>query len=153
MRKESVTSSVISVTILAVIILATAFYIDSKKWIGAIFLALGILHIFVLKIFGKQARSVLPDILFGIIDNGLLVVGALIGAEFAGIFGAIVGGAAMNAITDGYAGIFEGWSAEYLRKHHVREKRTALSSALGKMAGCFFGAGIVLIIAWTILSL
>lgn len=64
-----------------------------------------------------------------------------------------MGGSAANAITDGFAGIFEGWVAEYSRKHKIKEKRTALGSALGKMAGCFFGAGIVFIVAWTILSL
>ena len=74
-------------------------------------------------------------------------------ADFAGILGAVVGASAGNAITDGFAGLFEGWSADYLRKHKLEDKRTALSASLGKMAGCFFGAGIVLIIAWTIFSL
>jgi len=40
-----------------------------------------------------------------------------------------------------------------LRKRHIEEKRTAVSTALGKMAGCFFGAGIALVVAWTILAL
>jgi hypothetical protein len=153
MKKESVINSVLSVSILSVLILAAIFFIDTKKWVGIVLIVLGFLHLLVLKIFRMQIKSVLPDIIFGVIDNGFLVIGALIGAEFAGIFGAIVGGAAMNAITDGYAGIFEGWTAEHLRKYKIKERRTALSTAIGKMAGCFFGAGIVLIIAWTILSL
>ena len=52
-----------------------------------------------------------------------------------------------NAITDGIAGIFEGYSAEKLREQSIHEERTALKSAVGKMAGCLFGAGVVLVIA------
>ena len=47
-------------------------------------------------------------IVFGAIDTGFLGVAALIGASFAGILGAIVGGAAGDAITDGFAGLLEG---------------------------------------------
>ena len=53
--------------------------------------------------------------MFGAIDTGFLGVAALIGASFAGILGAIVGGAAGDAITDGFAGLFEGKMAEYLQ--------------------------------------
>src|SRR3989344_6900487 len=154
MKKESLIKSILSVVVLSVIIIATIiFFVYQKKWIGIVFIALGVFHLFVLRLFNIKLKRVWPDIVFGAIDNGLLVIGALIGANFAGIIGAIVGGAAANAITDGLAGLFEGWTAEYLRKHKIKEKRTALSSALGKMAGCFFGAGFVLIIAWTIFSL
>jgi len=149
MKKESLIKSILSVVVLSVIIIATIiFFVYQKKWIGIVFIALGVFHLFVLRLFNIKLKRVWPDIVFGAIDNGFLVIGALIGADFAGITGAIVGGAAGNAITDGFAGLFEGWTAEYLRKHKIEEKRTALSSALGKMAGCFFGAGIVLIIAW-----
>jgi hypothetical protein len=40
-----------------------------------------------------------------------------------------------NAITDGIAGIFEGYSAENLRTQLIAEERTMLKSAVGKMAG------------------
>ena len=150
MKKENLINSLLSVIILSLIVIATVtFFVYQKRWIGIIFIALGMLHLFVLSIFNRKIETLWPDIVFGVIDNGFLVIGALIGADFAGVIGAIVGGAAANAITDGLAGLFEGWTAEYLRKHKIEEKRTALSSALGKMAGCFFGAGIVLIIVWT----
>ena len=141
MKKENLITSIFSVIILSIIVVGIViFFIYQQKWIGIIFVLLGLLHIFVLNI-------------FGIIDNGFLVLAAIVGADFAGVLGAIIGGATANAITDGFAGIFEGKTAEYVRKHKIEEKRTALSSSLGKMAGCFFGAGIVLIIMWTILSL
>ncbi len=153
-QKESFMKSILSVITLSIIIIGTViFFVYQKKWMGLVFIALGILHLLVLKIFNRGVKTIWPDIAYGIIDNGLLVVASLIGADFAGIIGVIAGVAAANAITDGFAGLFEGWTAEYIRKHKIKEKRTALSSALGKMAGCFFGAGIVLVIAWTILSL
>lgn len=154
MKKESIINSLISVLILSIIIVAvTSFFVFQKRWIGIIFIALGLLHLLVLKMFKVNLKTLWPDIIFGIIDNGILVVAAIIGADFAGVGGAVIGGSAANAITDGFAGIFEGRTAEYLRKHKLSEKRTSLSSALGKMAGCFFGAGIALVILWTIFSL
>lgn len=80
------------------------------------------------------------------IDNGILAVLAIFGAHFAGVTGAILGGVVGNAITDGIAGIFEGHVAERLRLKLVKEERTMLKSAVGKMAGCLLGAGIVLVI-------
>jgi hypothetical protein len=72
---------------------------------------------------------------------------AVIGAEIAGVAGAIIGGTVGNAITDGIAGLFEGHMAERLREEKVSEKRTMIGSSIGKMAGCLLGAGFVLIIA------
>lgn len=153
MNKEGFLSAIISVFILSIIVLAVIiFFIYENKWIGFIFILLGFLHLAALKIFGIEIKTIWPDVVFGVVDNGFLVVGALVGADVAGIIGAVVGGSAANAITDGFAGIFEGWTAQYLHRHNIKERRTALSSALGKMAGCFFGAGVVLLIAWTFLS-
>ena len=151
---KGLVKSILSVIILSIITTAAViFFVYQKKWIGFIFIILGLVHILVLKIFGVGIKNVWPDIAFGMIDNGVLAIGAIIGADFAGILGAVIGGSAANAITDGFAGVFEGWIAEHSRLHKIKEERTALSSALGKMAGCFFGAGIVFVIAWTIFLL
>jgi len=90
-----------------------------------------------------EIRPVGPDIVFGIIDNGILAAMALLGGQVAGVEGAIIGGVVGNAITDGIAGLFEGYWAELF----VSEQRTVLGSAVGKMAGCLFGAGVVLVVA------
>jgi len=66
---------------------------------------------------------------------------------------AIVGGAVGDVVTDGYAGLFEGNIAEYLRKHGIDEARTPLSTSMGKMSGCLIGIGIVLTIAWSLLDI
>lgn len=154
MRKEGFVSVILNVILLSIITIGViSFFIYQKIWMGFIFIGLGILHLLVLKLLGTQIKIIWPDIIFGIIDNGFLAVGALIGADFAGVLGAVVGASAGNAITDGLAGIFEGKTAEYMRKYKIKENRTALNVSLGKMAGCFFGAGFVLIIAWTIFSL
>lgn len=150
--KESLINSLISVSLLSLIIFGvTIYFIYEQFWIGPIFILLGILHLLILKLFNRTVKSVWPDIIFGVIDNGILVIAAIIGADFAGILGAIIGGTSANAITDGFAGIFEGWTAEYLVKHKIKDKRTALSASIGKMAGCFFGAGIAMLVLWTIL--
>ncbi|MDD5650146.1 MAG: hypothetical protein PHF86_07000 [Candidatus Nanoarchaeia archaeon] len=150
--KENVINSIISVFILSIIIIAaTIYFIYEQFWIGPIFISLGFLHLLILKLFKRNLKSIWPDLIFGIIDNGILIIAAIIGADFAGILGAIVGGASANAITDGFAGIFEGWTAQYLIKHKIKDKRTALSASIGKMTGCFFGAGIIMTILWTII--
>lgn len=89
-------------------------------------------------------KRLLPDIIFGAIDTGLLTVGALVGATAFGLIGAIVGGVVGDAITDAVAGFFEGSVAEWLRSKGIDESRTALGSACGKMAGCLAGSGLVL---------
>ena len=93
--------------------------------------------------FKIKLRSIQPDIVFGLIDNGILAIFAIFGGHFAGVAGAILGGVVGNAITDGIAGIFEGYYAEKLRLQLVPEERTMLKSAVGKMAGCLLGAGVV----------
>ncbi len=95
-----------------------------------------------------ELKRLLPDMIFGAIDTGLLTVAALIGAASFGVIGAIVGGVVGDAITDGIAGFFEGGIAEWLRRHSIDESRTAVGSACGKMAGCLFGSGLVLTTCW-----
>lgn len=150
-QKQNFTSALITVIMLCIIIIAaTVFFVYDKPFIGLIFIGLGFIVLLPLKFFNMSIKSVRPDIIFGLIDNGILAIFALIGADLAGVFGAIIGGLVGNTLTDGLAGIFEGYSAEKLRKNGITEKRTALSSAVGKMAGCLFGAGIVLFLAWLI---
>jgi len=114
---------------------------------GLILIFLSLLCLASLLLFKIKLKSTLPDIFFGIIDNGILAILAIFGGHFAGVTGAILGGVVGNAITDGIAGVFEGSLAEQLRLKFVIEERTMLKSAVGKMAGCLFGAGVILIIA------
>lgn len=147
--KQNLISSLITIiTLCVIIIIATTFFVYNKQLIGFILIGLGVVVLFSLKIFNISIRSVEPDVIFGLIDNGVLAIFALIGADLAGVLGAIVGGLVGNTVTDGIAGIFEGYSAERLRKNGITDKRTVLSAAVGKMAGCLFGAGFVLAIAW-----
>mgnify|MGYP001570131871 CR=1 FL=1 len=146
--KKSFIKTLFSVLGLCIVIfLVSAFFIYDNKIIGWVVFGLGLLCLAFLKLVKIKIRSVYPDIIFGIIDNGILAILAIIGGEIAGVAGAIIGGVVGNAITDGIAGIFEGEIAEKLRKNHIHEERTMLGSAIGKMAGCLLGAGFVLIIA------
>ncbi|MBU0612044.1 hypothetical protein KKA39_00055 [Patescibacteria group bacterium] len=140
-------SAIIKVGTLSVVVFSvSALFIYDAKLIGWVMLALGSLCIISLFLFNILIKNVWPDIVFGLIDNGILAILAVIGAEMAGVAGAIVGGAVGNAITDGVAGVFEGHMAERLREKKISEERTMIGSSIGKMAGCLLGAGFVLII-------
>ncbi len=147
MQKNFITA-LVNVLILCIIIFSvSAYFIYNPKIIGWAVFGLGLLCIASLSLFKITIKNVWPDIVFGLIDNGILAILAVIGGSIAGVAGAIIGGVVGNAITDGIAGIFEGKLAEKLRERKIREERTMLGSAVGKMAGCLLGAGVVLIIA------
>lgn len=147
MRQKFILSIVNILTLCIVIAAVSVFFVNNARWIGFVLIILALLCIFSLIPFKIKLRSIQPDIVFGLIDNGILAVMAIFGGHFAGVAGAILGGVVGNAITDGIAGIFEGYSAEKLRIQLVPEERTMLKSAVGKMAGCLLGAGVVLVIA------
>ena len=154
MNKEGFISALISVTIIATVIVSViSFILYNNGLIGPIIIILGFIPWIPLKLSGRTIKSTGADIIFGAIDTGFLGIAALIGVNFAGVLGAIVGGAVGDSITDGYAGLFEGKMAEYLRKHGIDEARTPLSASMGKMSGCLIGVGIVLTIAWSLLKI
>ena len=134
-------------TLCIIIFAVSVFFIHkSNLIIGFVLILLSFLCIISLIPFKIKIKSIQPDIIFGLIDNGILVIFAIWGGEIAGVAGAVVGGVVGNAITDGIGGMFEGYWAERLRSKNIKEERTILGSAIGKMAGCLFGAGFVLII-------
>jgi len=154
MNKEGLAKAMISVVILSIVVISViCFVIYKKALIGPVLIMLGLLPLIPVKLSGRSIKSIGADIIFGVIDTGLLGVAALIGANFAGILGAIVGGAVGDAITDAIAGLFEGKIAEVLRRYGIKESRTPLSSSMGKMSGCLIGIGITLTIAWSIIRL
>ncbi|KXB00112.1 hypothetical protein AKJ47_00010 [candidate division MSBL1 archaeon SCGC-AAA261G05] len=151
MKKEGLVAGALSVFVIALIAVGSlSIAISYKRVIGPTLILLGFFSMIPLKIFGRTIKSCAADIIFGSIDTSFLGIAALTGAHFAGVLGAIVGGAAGDAITDGFAGLWEGKVAQYLRAHGIREARTPLSASMGKMAGCFMGVGIVLACVWTI---
>ena len=147
MKKNFITALLKVLTLCIIIFAVSAYFVYDTKIIGWVVLGLGVLCLAFLKFSKIALEHVWPDVVFGLIDNGILAVMAVIGGEVAGVAGAIIGGVVGNAITDGIAGIFEGEIAEKLRERKISEERTMLGSAVGKMAGCLFGAGIVLIVA------
>jgi len=140
--------AVINIIVLcAVIFVVSLYFIYDSKFIGLVVLGLGVLCLFSLIPFKISINTIWPDIVFGLIDNGVLAILAIFGGEVAGVIGAVIGGVVGNAITDGIAGLFEGYVAEKMKKKFIFDQRTMLGSAVGKMAGCLLGAGVVLIIA------
>tara|TARA_Y100000034_G_scaffold34251_1_gene41976 strand:+ start:1830 stop:2291 length:462 start_codon:yes stop_codon:yes gene_type:complete len=149
--KNNLIKAIISFIILSIIVIAVSSYLVlENKLIGPAFLFLGVISLFFLRFLNIKIKSVYPDIIFGAIDNGVLIFAAVLGGIYAGVTGAIIGGAAGNTITDGIGGLFEGHIAENQRKYKIDNLRTALSTMLGKMTGCLFGAGAGLILVWLI---
>jgi hypothetical protein len=147
MNKKFIIAMIKVVTLCIIIFAVSAFFIFNVKIIGWAVFSLGLFCLASLEFFNIPIKNVWPDIVFGLIDNGILAILAVIGGAIAGVAGAIIGGVVGNAITDGIAGVFEGHIAERLRDQNISEARTMLGSSVGKMAGCLIGAGIVLIIA------
>ena len=153
-NEEKLITAILNILLLTgIILLASYFFVTQKRMIGPIIILLGILSILPLLLFKIPLQILKAEIFFGLIDNGILAIFALLGAEFFGILGAIVGGLVGNAITDGFAGIFEGYEWQRMKKLKIKDKRTALTVAVGKLSGCLFGGGIVLTIAWSFLNL
>lgn len=153
MNKEGFVAGLISVIVISFIAVGSlSVTINYKRLIGPTLILLGLLSLVPLRLFGRPIKSCSADIVFGAIDTGFLGVAALIGASFAGVLGAIVGGAAGDAITDGFAGLWEGKVAQQLRKRGIREARTPLSASMGKMTGCFLGVGLLLTLVWTLVG-
>ena len=142
MRKGLIPAIVHVTTLCVVVFAVSAYFVYDDGRIGYALVVLGLFCLWSVKLFGIPIASLGPDIVFGVIDNGVLAVMAVFGGRIAGVPGAIIGGVVGNALTDGIAGIFEGYWAESL----ISDKRTILGSAVGKMAGCLLGAGLVLIV-------
>ncbi len=115
--------------------------------IGPIVLALSLVPVVGLLLASRKLLSAVPDMVFGAIDTGLLVIPALWGGIAFGVAGAIAGGVIGDALTDAVAGFFEGSISEWLRERGIEESRESITTALGKMSGCLLGAGAVLSIA------
>lgn len=115
--------------------------------IGPVVLLLTFIPLLGLLVARRPFKGTVPDLIFGALDTGLLTIPALWGGSLFGVAGAIAGGVIGDALTDGIAGFFEGSIAEWLRKKGIEESREPITTALGKMAGCLAGSGLVLSIA------
>lgn len=148
MKKWFVLSIVNILILCTTIFVVSMFFVDHNWLMWFILLGFGFLCVGSLSFFNVSVKSIQPDIIFGLIDNWILAVLAIFWGHLAGVTWAIIGGVVGNAITDGIAGVFEWHHAEKLRAHNIDEKRTMLTSAVWKMAGCLFGAWIILVLAY-----
>lgn len=141
------------VALTAVVIFIFPEVVRFRTAIGPAVLAFGFLPWLPVRLAGRSLKSVGADIIYGIVDGGILAAFVVGGAAVAGLLGAVFASAAGNAVSDGFGGLWEGAAASWLRKHKIREARTPLSASMGKMSGVALGAGLILTIAWTILGL
>ena len=134
---------------LAIAIFAiSSLFVFNNFLIWPAFLGLGVVNLIIMRFLKIRFRVVYPDMIFGVIDNGILVIAASIGSVFAGVAGAVIGGVTGNTITDGVGGFFEGYISENQKRLKIDNLRTSLSTMLGKMTGCLFGAGAMLALIW-----
>jgi len=134
-----------TVIILCIITIVIAFFsMRLGRFVSIVIFGLGFIPILIAFIFRINLRKIIPDIIFGLIDNILLIIPAIIGAELFGAAGALAGAVVGNAVSDGIAGIFEGSISEWLKIKGIDSTRTLLGSSLGKMSGCLL-IGIFLI--------
>lgn len=100
---------VANTTLVSIILVIIGYFALQQGWlIGPIVFLLGFVPL-VSAVFSRlEVKRLIPDIVFGALDTGLLMIAALIGAEAFGVLGAIVGTAIGDAVTDGIAGFFEG---------------------------------------------
>jgi hypothetical protein len=143
MMKKAVYVTIISVPVA----LGGVFALQQQFPIGPIVLALGFVPFAGLLLAKRRLTGAVPDMVFGALDTGLLVIPALWGGIAFGVAGAIPGGVIGDALTDAIAGFCEGSIAEWLRERGIEESREAVTTALGKMSGCLVGAGVVLSLA------
>ncbi len=134
------------ITLSIIIVGVGLYFVFQKHLIGPVFLGLGFMSLLFLKFFKIKLKMIYPDLVFGAVDNFVLVFAAVLGGIYGGVFGAVIGGAIGNTITDGFGGLMEGHTVEKLQDKKIEYKRTALSSSLGKMTGCLFGGGTSLTI-------
>ncbi len=130
-----------------VVALLGVMILKQRLVIGPFVLLMGIIPLLGLIGARRSLKGAIPDLLFGAIDTGLLTIPAIWGGLAFGVAGAIAGGVIGDALTDGIAGFFEGSIAEWLRARGIEESREPVTTALGKMAGCLLGSGLVLSLA------
>ncbi len=124
------------------------FALDNALALGPVVLLLGFVPLGALALAGRRISMAVPDLVFGSLDTGLLTLPAIWGGITFGVVGAIAGTVIGDAITDAVAGFFEGHIAERLRARGFPAAREAVTTSLGKMAGCLLGSGVVLSAAW-----
>jgi len=133
------------VVLLSIVTVIIAFFsMRLGRFVSIVIFGLGLIPILIAYIFKISLKKILPDIIFGLIDNILLIIPAIIGAELFGAAGALAGAIVGNAVSDGIAGLFEGSISEWLHIRGIDSTRTMLGSSLGKMSGCLL-IGIFLI--------
>jgi hypothetical protein len=145
-KKKELAEALLHVTLLSAIIFIIAYFSSNFKLTGLVLICLSILPLVSLKLTGEKIKESISEIVFGAVNTGLITLMAFGGFELAGIFGAVLGVAVGDAITEGYSGILEGEVAEILKRYKIKEKIDPLVSSLGKMSGALLGGGLVLLI-------
>ena len=119
-RSEKKIMETIIVILLSIFVAFIAFYsMRLGRFSSIIIFALGIIPILISFFLKIDLKRMIPDIIFGVTDNLLLIIPAIIGAELFGAAGALAGAVVGNAISDAVAGYFEGNISEFLHSKGI----------------------------------
>jgi len=144
-KSEKKIMETIIVVLLSVFTAFAALYaMRLGRYSSIIIFVMGFIPIVIAYFMRIDLKRMLPDIIFGLTDNLILIIPAIIGAQLFGAAGALAGAVVGNAISDAVAGYFEGNLSEFLHSRGIDATRTVLGSSLGKMSGCLL-VGIILI--------
>ena len=143
-RERKILEVIIIILFSAFTIVVAFFALRLGRFVSIVIFGLGLIPILLAYVLKFDLKKLLPDFIFGLIDNSILIIPAILGAELFGAFGALVGAVIGNAVSDAVAGYFEGSISEWLRSKGIKAMRTVLGSSLGKMSGCLL-IGIFLI--------
>ncbi|MEM7815163.1 MAG: hypothetical protein QXF55_02370, partial [Candidatus Aenigmatarchaeota archaeon] len=153
LSRESALIAVAQIAAIVLVAFAVYPFLEANMlFVGPVILLLGFLSLAMLRISGRTVRSVAADIVYGVMDVGLLSWVVSIEAVFAGPVGVVFGTVIAHALTDAVAGMVEGQVASALRSRGIEESRTPISSGLGKMVGGLLGAGIIITFVWLMIG-
>lgn len=108
MKKNQKKTLEISIVVLLSIITAViAFYsMRFGRYVSLVIFGLGLVPLLIAYIFKISLKKMLPDIIFGLIDNLLLIIPAIIGAQLFGAVGALAGAVVGNDYIGFYSRYF-----------------------------------------------
>ena len=79
--------------ILSILVIGvSAYFLGKEGIIGFAFIGVGLISLGMMRAYKIKLRQVYPDIIFGAIDNGILIFAAVLGGRIGGVPGAIIGG-------------------------------------------------------------
>ena len=136
-RERKILEVIIVILYSAFTVVVAFFALRLGRFVSIVIFGLGLIPILLAYILKFDLRKLFPDFIFGIIDNSILIIPAILGAELFGAIGALAGALVGNAVSDAVAGYFEGSISEWLRSKGINTSRKNLSTTWAPKRGLY----------------